>query len=489
MKVIRIDPITRIEGHLRIEIEVDGGMIHEARSSGALYRGLEQILVGRHPLDAQKITQRICGVCPLAHSTAAAFCLDRALGLVREVPENGRLLRNLILGANFLHNHILHFYHLALPDYLDPSVLSKSDDLGPLAGFLAPDSQIEDRRFSQEENQRLAKHYLSALAMRRKAQELVAVFGGKMPHDMAIVPGGVTHQPYLEEVEAFRFRLGEIRAFIEETYFPDVLLLIERYSDHLEYGRVGCFLSFGGFPEEGAPPESQACAFPAGVLGRKGAELLDAGAIAESVACSWYEGDDPRHPREGRTEPALAKAKAGAYSWIKAPRYRGEAYEVGPAARLLVGLSLGSGELRSSVEEGLRRVGIKPEELGSVAGRHLARALEARYLATKMERWLQAVDPDGPVAISHQIPQEAEGYGMTCAPRGALGHWIRIKEGRIRNYQVVSPTTWNASPRDEQGTPGAIEQALMGAKVQSDGIVEAGRIVRSFDPCLACAVQ
>lgn len=489
MRVIRIDPITRIEGHLRIEIEVDGGVIHEARSSGALYRGLEQILVGRHPLDAQKITQRICGVCPLAHSTAASFCLDRALGLVGKIPENGRLLRNLILGANFLHNHILHFYHLALPDYLDPSALSKADDLASLAGFLALDGHVADRCFSQKENQRLARHYLSALTMRRKAQELVALFGGKMPHDMAIVPGGVTHRPQLEEIEAFRFRLREIRAFIEETYFPDVLLLVERYFDHLELGRVGCFLSFGGFPEEGAPPQSQTCTFPAGVLGREGAEPLDAGVIAESVACSWYEGNDSRHPLEGWTEPASAEAKTGAYSWIKAPRYRGEAYEVGPAARLLVGLSLGSEELRSSVQEGLREVGIKPEELGSVAGRHLARALEARYLAAKMEGWLKAVDPDGPVAISHQIPQEAEGYGMTCAPRGALGHWIRIEEGRIRNYQVVSPTTWNASPRDEQGIPGAIEQALVGTKVQSDGIAEAGRIVRSFDPCLACAVQ
>lgn len=487
MKRIVIDPITRIEGHLRIEIEVEGGVIRKARSSGALYRGLEQILVGRHPLDAQKITQRICGVCPVAHSTAASLCLDDALGLRERIPKNGSLLRNLICGANFLHNHILHFYHLALPDYLDPSALSGDRDLATLADFLSPGGEVYDRRFSQEENRMLFRHYAEALTMRRKAQELVALFGGKVPHDMAIVPGGVTYRPSLGDIEAFRFRLREVRSFIEECYFPDVLLFVKRCSDYFDLGRVGNLLSFGGFP---LPKNSQGLGgrlFPAGILLAGRVESLDAEEITECITSSWYEGKEVQHPKDEQAVPK--PGKAGAYSWIKAPRYRGEPYEVGPAARIAIGLHLGDEPLKSLANEGLREAGAALKDLSSVAGRHLSRAIEARYLALKMEEWLESLDPDGPVAVPFEIPEKGEGCGLTCAPRGALGHWIRIEEGRICHYQVVSPTTWNASPRDESGQPGPIEQALEGTRVQSDGLTEAGRIVRSFDPCLACAVQ
>lgn len=474
MKKIAIDPITRIEGHLKVELVVEDGVIREARSSGALYRGLEQILVGRHPLDAQKITQRICGVCPLAHSTAASLCLDDALDL--DVPPNGRLLSALILGANFLHNHILHFYHLALPDYLDPGGLPAG-----LAGFLSPGASPQDWRGTREERERLGQDYLAALTMRRKAQELVALFGGKMPHDMAIVPGGVTYRPTFGDVEAFRFRLGELRDFIERTYFPDVLLLAKTYPDHFALGRTHSFLSYGGFPEADGTPT-----FPAGVILNGEATPFRPAEITEEVAHAWYAGDGGKL---GESFPMPQVGKQGAYSWIKAPRFRGEPCEVGPAARLLVGLEFGSEPLRAAVEEGMRAAGVRVEELGSVAGRHLARAIEARYLGAKLAEWLEALDLRKPIAVPFKIPAEGQGVGLAEAPRGAVGHWIKIKGGKIDHYQVISPTTWNASPRDDRGKPGPLEEALSGTQVEGDGLALAGRIVRSFDPCLACAVQ
>lgn len=460
-------------------------MIREAYSSGGLYRGLEEILVGRHPLDAQKITSRICGVCPLAHSLAAAYCLDDALGLSAQVPPNGRLLRNLIYGANFLHNHILHFYHLALPDYLDPTVLSGS--LAALGGLLSAGVPAGEGRFSASETESLVSHYVEALDVRRRAHELEALFGGKMPHDMAIVPGGVAYRPGLSEVEAYRFRLKEIRDFLETRYFPDVLLFIGHHRDHFALGRGGNLLSCGGFPLADGTAGLDRRLFPAGTLQAGRAEPLDVAGITESIAGSWYDGDESAAPIMGRADPT--PGRDGGYSWVKSPRYGGEPFEVGPAARLRIGLELGETAFRESVQDALREAGVGPDDLSSVAGRHLARAIEARYLSRKLDEWLDALDLGGPIAAPFAIPDKAEGCGLTCAPRGALGHWVRIRDGRIRNYQVIAPTTWNASPRDGAGVPGPIERALTGTRVKGDGLNEAGRIVRSFDPCLACAVQ
>ncbi len=485
MRTVLVDPITRIEGHLRIELRVEDGLIREAYSSGGLYRGLEEILVGRHPLDAQKITSRICGVCPLAHSLAAAYCLDDALGLAGRVPPTGRLLRNLIYGANFLHNHVLHFYHLALPDYLDPSLLS--GNLAALGGLLSAGVSAGESRFSASETGELVAHYVEALEIRRRAHELEALLGGKMPHDMAIVPGGVTYRPGLPEVASYRFRLKEIRDFMENRYLPDVFLLLERHHDHFALGRVGNLLSFGCFPVEDGMTGVAGRLFPAGIVRSGQVEPLDIAAVTESVARSWYEGDGADAPLSGRAEPT--PGRDGGYSWVKSPRYGGEPFEVGPAARVRIGLGLGDAAFRRLAQDLLREAGVGPEDLSSVAGRHVARAIEARYLSQVLDGWLDALDLQGPIAVPFAIPAEAEGCGLTCAPRGALGHWVRIEDGKIGRYQVIAPTTWNASPRDADGVRGPIEQALTGTRVNGDGLVEAGRIVRSFDPCLACAVQ
>lgn len=472
MHTISIDPITRIEGHLRVEIKVEGGKIVQARCSGALFRGLELILIGRFPLDAQRLTTRICGVCPIAHATAACLALDQAAGVLENIPPNAWLLRNLVYAANWLHNHILHFYHLALPDYLDARH-------SPLAGLLATDS--EDRRFSHEENSQLLAHYLKALEARRKAHELVALLGGKMPHEVGIVPGGFAYRPTLAEIAAFRYRLKEIRAFLEDVYIKDVLLLAWRYPEYFQVGRVGRLLSFGAFPDV-----QNKRLFPAGLWENGRVEPLDPCALREELAFSRYVGRSG-HPWEERAQPA--PQKQGAYSWIKAPRYQGKAFEVGPAARALLAMHFGVPRFKELAEDLLREAQATPDQFSSVMGRHLARALEALFLADQMEGWLALLAPHGPVALPVRVPQEAEGQGLTDAPRGALGHWLRIEQGRIAHYEVISPTTWNASPRDELGQPGPIEQALEGTAVRKDGLLEAGRVIRSFDPCLACAVQ
>ncbi len=479
MRTIAIDPITRIEGHLRVEIIVENGKIVRACSSGALFRGIEIILLGRYPLDAQRISTRICGVCPLAHSTAASFALDEALGITEAIPKNGRLLRNLIYASNWLHNHVLHFYHLSLPDYLDFRGT-------PLSSLLSQERAPQDVRFSREENERLIQHYIDALEVRRKAHELVALFGGKMPHDMAIVPGGVTCRPSLGDLASFRFRLAEIRGFLENVYVPDLLLLAKRYADYFEVGKVGRLLSFGAFPE-GSSQDLRARLFPAGVVRNGDVEELFPNEIEEEVVSSWYRGSGRGHPWENGTTPDPEKKEG--YSWIKAPRYRGEAYEVGPAARVTLGLFQGDQGFRALVQDLLSEVGVGPEALSSVMGRHLSRTIEALFLARKMEEWLSSLDLAKPVAAPFQVPKEGKGQGLTDAPRGALGHWLIIESGKIAHYQVISPTTWNASPRDERGHPGPIEEALEGTEVGEAGILVAERIVRSFDPCLACAVQ
>ena len=226
---------------------------------------------------------------------------------------------------------------------------------------------------------------------------------------------------------------------------------------------------------------------PAGVVRSGRVEPLDATAITESIASSWYDGDRAAVPLAGRAEPVPGRDDG--YSWVKSPRYRGEPCEVGPAARVRIGLELGDAAFQKLARDLLHEAGVGPEDLSSVAGRHLARAIEARYLARALDGWLEALDRGEPIAAPFTIPDEAEGCGLTCAPRGALGHWVRIADGKIRHYQVIAPTTWNASPRDGEGVPGPIEQALVGTRVTGDGLVEAGRIVRSFDPCLACAVH
>jgi len=495
MGKIVIDPITRIEGHLKIEAVVENGEVKEARSSGTLFRGFELILQGRDPRDAARITQRICGVCPASHATASCLALDDAFG-IKEIAPNGRIIRNLILGSNFIQSHILHFYHLAALDYVDltklagyegkdPTLRSVKDFIG--RGELGPFApRYEgDYRLPAEVNLEVAAHYLKAFKMRRKAHEMLAIFGGKMPHNAGIVPGGVTQTPTVDRMTSFLWRLNEIREFIDNTYIPDILAIAESYPDYFEIG-FGCgqLLAYGGFPQ------GDGKLFSGGAISTDlNLNSLDPSQISESVRHSWYAASsDPRHPAQGKTKPQWGKA--GAYSWIKAPRYDGRVHEVGPLARLLVNYAHGKPRVKGLVDSTLAELNVELRALFSVLGRHLARALDCKLVADAMAEWVLQLEPGEPAYIEYSLPEEGRGMGLTEAPRGALGHWVEIRGGKIANYQCVVPTTWNASPRDDKDQPGPIEQAIEGTRVRDEeNPFEIVRIVRSFDPCLACAVH
>jgi len=504
MRKIVIDPVTRIEGHLKVEATVDDGKVKEAKSSGTLFRGIELILRGRDPRDAAVITQRICGVCPTSHSTASNLCLDSAFGLGSSIPDNGRIIRNLILGAAHVSDHILHFYHLAALDYVDVTKVAKYEgnnatlnsvkdfiQRGELGPFVP--RYEGDYRLPAAVDQELVVHYVDALRMRRKAQEMCAIFAGKMPHNMTIVPGGVTELPTIDKIASFLWRLNELRTFIDNVYIPDVIAAAGAYSDYFEIG-AGCkhLLSYGNYDLDGKEADltkrnrlfKQGTVSPDFKLGH-----LDANAITEEVKYSWYEDSTTgRKPLNGDTVPK--DDKAGAYSWIKAPRYNGQVYEVGPLARLMTTYLSGDPKVKALVDPALAKFKAKPDVMFSVLGRHLARALCCKIIADEMPGWLLQLKPGDPVYQPYQIPEEATGMGLIDGARGALGHWIEIKNKKIANYQCVVPGTWNMSPRDDKGQPGPLEQALTGTKIKDpENPFEIVRIIRAFDPCIACAVH
>lgn len=499
---IVIDPVTRIEGHLGIEVVVDAGRVKEAKCSGTLFRGFEIILKGRDPRDAQFLTQRVCGVCPMAHCIASTLNLDSAFGLADKIPDNGRIIRNLILGSNHLQSHIIHFYHLAALDYVDVTAVADYQGSDPslnsikefiVRGALEPfvPRYEGDYRFDKKTNRELIQHYLLALEMRKLAHEMLAIFGGKMPHTASIVPGGATEHPTIDKITGFLWRLNKIREFIDTFYIPDVIAVAKTYSDHLQLGAgPGNFISYGVFDLETENPDyTRRRRFHAqGVLDQMKLKPLDASKISESVKNSWYDGSDAIHPSQEETVPNRKKQEA--YSWLKSPRYDGKVCEVGPLARFLVSYFAGVEPVNKIVDETLKELKVDIGALNSLIGRHLARALEAKLIAEAMSQWVLELKPGEPVCVSFELPDQAEGMGITEGARGALGHWIKIKDKRIDRYQLVVPTTWNASPRDEKDQPGPIEQALMNTMVKdTKNPFEIVRVVRSFDPCLACAIH
>ncbi len=451
---ITIDPVTRIEGHLKMTVEVEDGVIKDAYSSGTMWRGIEVILKGRDPRDAGVITQRICGVCPMAHGTASILAIDDAFKV--KVPDNGRIIRNLLLGANHLQSHILHFYHLAALDYVQ----------GPDVAPFVPRYK-GDYRLPKKLNDQYVGHYLQALEMRKKCHEMLAVFGGKMPPQITMVVGGVTVHPTVDKIASFLWRLREIRDFVENVYLPDVLGVAEVYAD---YGKIGVghgnLLAYGGFPLDGAGKEKL---FKSGRYIKGRVLIMDPAKITEDVKYSWYkDSTSGKAPFDGMTEPEAEKA--GAYTWLKAPRYDDQPYEVGPLARMWV-----NGDYRQGI---------------SVIDRHAARVLEAKKLAQVMEDWLLQLKPGEPACAETKVPDSGEGMGLTEGARGALGHWLKVKGKKIENYQAIVPTTWNCGPRDDKGVRGPVEEALVGTPIaDADNPLEIVRIIRSFDPCIACAVH
>jgi hydrogenase large subunit len=445
---------------LKIDVTIDtvSGVqkVVDARATGTLFRGFEQILKNRAPRDAPHITQRVCGVCPVSHGMASVMALDAAAGVT--VPNNARVLRNLVLAANFVQSHILHFYHLTLMDFVN----------GPNQPPWQP-AWDTDFRITGTKASTLINNYLVALEMRRKAHEMGALFGGRLPHPPTYIPGGFTTTPRADRITSFRNYLKTLIPFIQGTYLPDVATVAAAYTDYYQIGKgFGNLLAYGVF-DLNAAGSSKLLRRGRLQAGKVNIESVDVGAIKEQVSYSWY--DDKTNnlaPAAGVTTPVYPKTKG--YSWLKAPRYKDKPYETGPLARMWV-----NGDYRSGI---------------SAMDRHWARAYETLKVAQAALGWLDQLVPNAPVYTDYQVPTTGTAYGLTEAPRGALGHWVKIAGGLISNYQIITPTCWNASPRDAKGIRGPLEQALIGTPIRNlNQPVEVVRVIHSFDPCLSCAVH
>ena len=520
---IVIDPVTRIEGHLKIEVEINNGVVTDAWSSGTLFRGIETILKGREPEEAWLLTQRLCGVCTYIHGVSSVRSVENALGL--SVPQNARLVRNLLTGGLYVHDHPVHFYHLSALDWVDiVSALSASPAATEsLAYSLSPNApaidfaatQVDLRSFvdsgklgpfaggywghsaytlSPEENLLFAAHYLHALRQQVKAGRMHAIFGGKNPHVQSLRVGGVTCKDEItsSRISQFRNILNEMRHFIDTIYLPDVQHLATAYPDWAGIGGFKNYLAFGEFQMSDSDPGE--LFLPCGVIMNKNIDQIEdvmLGQINEHVQHSWYEGNTARYPQNGETVPNYTGYDtADRYSWLKAPRYNGQPMEVGPLARVLVAYGLGQPQVVAAVDQFLNAANLTIADMHSTMGRAAARAIETKVIADQMGAWLDQLKRGATAMVSASIPATASGFGLNEAPRGALGHWINIEGGKIGNYQMVVPSTWNLGPRCASGDRGPVEEALIGTPVtDAEKPIEILRIVHSYDPCIACAVH
>ncbi|MCM2357647.1 MAG: nickel-dependent hydrogenase large subunit [Geobacteraceae bacterium] len=551
MAKIVIDPITRIEGHLRIEAEVAEGKVTEAWSSSTMFRGIETILRERDPRDAWYFTQRFCGVCTTVHSIASIRAVENALNI--KIPPNAELIRNIIIGIQNVQDHVIHFYHLHALDWVDitsglnadparTAALAASISDWPLnsptyfkgvqeklkafvaKGRLGPFANAywghPAYKLPPEANLMATAHYLEALEWQKDVIRIHAILGSKNPHPQTFLVGGMAlpidpdsqNALNADKLMEIKRLLVKAREFVEKVYIPDLLAVASFYKEWAAIGGgVGNYLSYGEFPEIG----SGQMWLPAGVISnRELARVLpvDQKKIAEYVDHSWYEysggAGKGLHPWEGESAwkytgpmpPYQFLDTDKKYSWVKAPRYEEQPMEVGPLARLLVAYGAGHKEVKEAVDGVLQKLGVGPEALFSTLGRTAARGIECLLIARETPRFLdQLIDNIGKgdyTAHNNEKwdpaswPREASGYGWHEAPRGALGHWIRIREQKILNYQAVVPSTWNASPRDAKGLRGPYEAALVGTPLADPNKpLEILRTVHSFDPCLACAVH
>jgi len=479
-----VGPFNRVEGDLEVQLEIADGRVASARVVAPMYRGFEQILLGKAPHDALVIAPRICGICSVSQSVAAARALADATGIAP--PPNGVIATNLMLACENLADHLSHFYLFFMPDFTRPVYSAR------------PWFEEAVRRFEAG----AGAHARAAVAARQRWFTLIGTLGGKWPHTHSIQPGGSSRA--IEPSEGLRLlgKVREFRAFLESTLFGARLEEVAAIADEAELARwcareprrgdlrlfleiardagldtlglgPGRYLSYGAF----ASPEGKPFLAP-GVWDADSGSLLpvNSDSITEDVSHSRLAGDAPRHPRAGLTEPQVDKP--GAYSWNKAPRLAGRVIETGAVARQAV-------DGHPLLRDALGRCG------GTVYTRVLARLVEVARVVPQMERWLGALRRGEAYCASASPPADGEGMGLTEAARGALGHWLVLRQGRIANYQIVTPTSWNFSPRDAAGTPGALEAALAGTPVQPGETtpVAVQHVVRSFDPCMVCTAH
>ncbi|WP_425059106.1 Periplasmic [NiFeSe] hydrogenase large subunit [Sporomusa carbonis] len=454
MAVQTIFPVTRIHEPLRVDVEVQNGKIVDAWLGAHLFRGMENMLQGRDPRDAALFTQRICGICSSAHAIAASMAQQQAFGVV-PTPA-GQLLTNLIFAADIIQNNLRHFYVLVLYDYV------KGPDMPPYT----PRPQA-DFRLPPKVNDELLRHAQEAALKAVRAHEAMAVFGAKAPLQQSIIPTGITERASVERLMAYSAILQEVTDWVEKYFINDVMTIGEYYQDYYHIGAgYGNFFSVGMFPS----PVTGERAFKPGLVVNKGqVEPLDVNYFVEEIRYSWYKDDAGRRPpAQGVTNPDADKPEA--YSWVKAPRYREMPLECGPLARGFI-----NGDYRRGV---------------SVMDRLVARAQETLKICKLAQGFLNEIVPNSPSYQPYTPPDAGSGVGLTDAMRGVLGHWMEYKRNKVTHYQVLTPTTWNFSPRDSRGIRGPVEQALIGTPVaEGAGLVEAGRVVRSFDPCFTCAVH
>ncbi len=554
MAKIVVDPVTRIEGHLRIEAQVDGGQVTDAWSSGTMFRGMELIVQGRDPREAWIWTQRICGVCTTVHAIASVQAVEQALGI--SPPPNALLMRNLISGAQYIQDHVIHFYHLHALDWVDVTGALVADPAktADLAQSISPwplsskayFTEVQARvkalvdsgqlsiftngywghpayKLPPEADLMAVAHYIEALSWQRDVIRMHAVLGGKNPHPQTFLVGGIAapvdpNSPNVinpERMNLMASLLPTMRRFVEEVYLPDVKAVASFYPEWFGYGAGHKnYMSYGGLPN-GALDDFAKYTFPRGIIldgDLTTVHEMDPAKITEAIAHSYYQypggQDSTLHPFDGVTDPKYTgptppyeELKTDSqYSWLKAPRYDGKVMEVGPLARMLVAYGSGNQKVQELVNGALEALKAPPTALFSTLGRVAARALEAAYLLDWMDTWLNELNKNmnsGDLRIADTSkwepstwPSEAQGFGPHEAPRGALGHWVKIKDQKIANYQAVVPSTWNAGPRDEKGQTGPYEASLIGTPVAvDDQPVEILRTVHSFDPCLACAVH
>jgi Ni,Fe-hydrogenase I large subunit len=507
MAKVLIDPITRIEGHLSIEIDVQNGKVVDAKSIGDMFRGFERIFIGRNPLDANQLVQRICGVCPISHGIASSKCLEGAFGM--KPNDNGRILRNLMLAANYMHSHLIHFYHLAALDYVDITALLKytggDSKLNNLKSWVENEIKVKKGRADAltagapflpryegnfyikdvDTNIDAIAGYVKALEIRMKAHKMVAAIGGRAPHAIGLVPGGVTQVPTRAMIREYKKHIKDIENFINDVYMNHVIAVAKTFKDYFKIGSFTNFLSYGLFDLDNMDKKFF---MQRGVAYGTKIEAFDANKIKEQVQYSRYSSGSNLHPLDGQTVPN--PQKGGAYTWLKAPRYDAKPMEVGPLARVVISYLSGNAAVKSEVDGLLKVFNADISAVFSVLGRHAARAIEAKLIVAEMHNWIDQLDVNGKPRATFDIPDTGEGMGLVEASRGALGHWIRVKDKKIANYQAVVPTTWFCGPRGDDGKRGPVEEALINTPISDvNNPIEAARVVRSFDPCIACAVH
>jgi quinone-reactive Ni/Fe-hydrogenase large subunit len=574
-KHIIVDPITRIEGHLRIEAVIDeNNKIVDAYSSSTMFRGIETILKGRDPRDCGLMAMRICGVCTGTHYQRSIEAVEDAFGIT--IPKNARIVRNLIQGSLYLHDHLVHFYHLHALDFVDVVAATKADPeatakeaakwahvagVEPYIGGAGDFKLIQDRivkfvkegrlgifgngywgnphyKLTPEQNLIGVAHYLKALDIQREMSKMHAIFGGKSPHPQSIVVGGVTCVQDIQNparISLFKEQLKISRDFVKRAYLPDIYMAGTMYADEATDGSatfhasnhkgalgkaVGgtgggilSYMSYGDFRLDDTGFYNAKTLFPSGLVldgDISKVHEVDPEKITEDVTHSWYKGTGaPEHPYEGTTIPeytGLEKKEDGyaylktdeKYSWIKSPLYDGKKVEVGPLARMVVGYVKGDARIKSYVDDFLHRSKLPITVLFSTVGRTAARAIETSLMSDAMMEWvdeLAANAASGDLSTwtefdFDKVSVDTKGMGLAEAPRGSLGHWVKIKEGKVTNYQAVVPSTWNAGPRGPHGEVGAYEAAVIGTVVADpEQPLEIIRTVHSFDPCIACAVH